>query len=132
MAVTMSGAGPWPTDAKDLDFHLAAELDHPVGRELEEFHRAFGVAKHPAEKLLAPDRHAALARRDQGLAGEEEARLHHPDVAAAAHRGERGRQVALLHEAEAQDQPEKTFAEVGEVAAPVLLDIRHVLDDDGQ
>jgi hypothetical protein len=41
-----------------LDLDLAAELDHPVGRQAEEFHRAFGVAQHPGEQLLAPDRHA--------------------------------------------------------------------------
>src|SRR3954454_17787472 len=41
------------------DLHLAAHLDDSVGRQAEEFHRAFGVPHHPGEQLLAPDRHAA-------------------------------------------------------------------------
>ena len=45
------------------DLNLASELDHAVGGQLEEFHRAFRVAKHPGEQLLAPDRHAGARRR---------------------------------------------------------------------
>ena len=37
-----------------LDLQLAAQLDHSVGRQLEEFHRAFGALEHPREQLLAP------------------------------------------------------------------------------
>src|SRR4051812_22247971 len=60
------------------DFDLAAHLDHPVGGEAEEFHRAFRVAHHPGEQLLAPQRHAAnVLGGERGLAGEEEARVHH-------------------------------------------------------
>src|SRR4051812_18744537 len=59
------------------DLDLAAHLDHSVGRQAEEFHRAFGVAHHPGEQFLAPDRHAADFRGERGLTREEEARLHH-------------------------------------------------------
>src|SRR3954467_7701546 len=46
------------------DFDLAAELDHAVGGELEEVHRADRVAQHPGEQPLAPDRHARTRRRE--------------------------------------------------------------------
>jgi hypothetical protein len=45
------------------DLHLAPQLDHAVGGQAEEFHRARRVAHHPGEQLLAPDRHARLVRR---------------------------------------------------------------------
>lgn len=35
--------------ARGSDLHLAPKLDDPVGRQLEELHRAFGVAQHPGE-----------------------------------------------------------------------------------
>src|SRR3982750_1785216 len=63
--------------AEGSDLDLAAELDHAVGRQLEEFHRAFGVSQHPGEQLLAPDCHSWPRRGEQGLAGEEEAGVHH-------------------------------------------------------
>src|SRR6185503_3122249 len=79
-AVTM--IAPPLTARSDLD--LAAELNDPVRRQAEELHRAFRVAQHPGEELLAPDRHARPRRGDQGLAGEEEARVHHLELRPAA------------------------------------------------
>src|SRR3982750_759949 len=63
--------------AEGSDLDLAAELDHAVGRQLEEFHRAFGVSQHPGEQFFAPNRHPGPGRSEQGLASEEEARVHH-------------------------------------------------------
>src|SRR3954468_22990429 len=87
-----------------LDFKLAAQLDDAVGRQAEEFHRAFGVAHHPGEQLLAPDRHAVDVGGKRGLGGEEEARLHHLEREAAAvdHRQRLGH-VHVLEEAEMED-----------------------------
>src|SRR4051812_45751329 len=103
---------------------LAAELDDAVWRELEEFHRAFSVAQHPGEQFLAPDPHAGPRRGDQGLAGEEEAGVHHLELWAAridARQG--GRDVGFLHEAVADDQPVEALAELLEMEGLLLLDI---------
>ena len=97
--------------AMGSNFHLAAELDDPVGRQLEEFHRAFRVAQHPGEQPLAPDRHARPRRGQQGLAGKEEAGVHHLALAAdALDLGQRRGDVDFLHEAVAQDDPEEAGA----------------------
>ena len=40
-------SAPMRQAAEGSDFDLAAKLDDAVGRELEELHRAFGVAQHP-------------------------------------------------------------------------------------
>jgi hypothetical protein len=67
-----------PPASLALDFDLTPELHDPVGRKLEEFHRAFGVAKHPREQLLAPDRHSrALGGSNEGLPSKEETCVHH-------------------------------------------------------
>src|SRR4051794_4440472 len=88
------------------DFDLAAELHDAVGRQLEEFHGAFRVTKHPGEQLLAPNRHPWARRGEQGLAGKEEAGVHHTALRADLLRlRERRRNVDLLHEAIAQDDP---------------------------
>src|SRR6188472_1004172 len=77
-----------------LDFDLATKLDHAVGRQLEEFHRAFGVAKHPREEFFAPDRHPGSRRGNQRLPSEEEAGVHHLAWDAAPFElGEFGRHV---------------------------------------
>src|SRR4051794_28875303 len=65
------------------NLHLTAELDHPVGRQLEEFHRAFRVAEHPGEQFLAPDSHSGPGRSEKGLPRKEEAGIHHLALRAA-------------------------------------------------
>ena len=60
-----------------LDPHLRAQLDHAVGRQAEELHRAGSIAQHPAEDLFTPHGHARLVARQQRLTAEEEAGVHH-------------------------------------------------------
>src|ERR1041385_7025506 len=93
------------------DFDLAAKLDHAVGRQLEEFHRAFGVAQHPGEQFLTPDRHSRPRRREQSLAREKEAGVHHPAlVPDILERRERRWDIDFLHEAITKEDPKEAGA----------------------
>ena len=79
--------------------------------QFEELHRAFGIAQHPGEQFLAPDRHSRPRGGKQGLAGEEEAGVHHlADRPAAFELAERLGDVDLFHEAVTQDHAEETGA----------------------
>src|SRR4051812_16697343 len=94
-----------------LDFDLATKLDHPVGRQLEELHRALGILHHPGEQFLAPQHHRRAPRRDQGLAAQEETGVHRLEGGAAfADPGEFGGHVNLLHEPIMEDDPPEAVA----------------------
>src|SRR3546814_19970493 len=81
-----------------LDFHLAAKLDHTVGGQLEELHRAFRVAQHPGEQLFAPYSHARSRGGKQRLPRKEEAGVHHLELRTAdIIAGERRRHIGVLH-----------------------------------
>src|SRR5438132_7585401 len=59
------------------DFDVRSQLHHAVGRDVEEVRGAGGVACHPGEQVVAPQRHARrVARRDHGLARQEERGVH--------------------------------------------------------
>src|SRR5690242_9586586 len=59
------------------DLDVRAQLDHAVGRDVEEVRGPRGVARHPREEVVAPHRHAGHFRcRDHGLARQEEGRVH--------------------------------------------------------
>lgn len=47
-----------PDLQRTSDFNLASKLDHTIGRQFEKLHRAFSVAQHPGEQLLAPNCHS--------------------------------------------------------------------------
>src|SRR5687768_16183706 len=108
-------------ERESSDFELASELDDEVMRELEELHRALGVAKHPGEQLLAPHGHSRPRRGNQSLAGEEEAGVHHlADRPAILGLGEGGGNVDFLHEAVAQLKPIEARAVIVSLEAGVL------------
>src|SRR3546814_15854699 len=46
-----------------LNFDLTAQFHNAVGRQAEEFHRAFGVTQHPGEYPFAPQGHRSEERR---------------------------------------------------------------------
>ena len=58
-----------------LEFHLHAELDDALGRDLEERIGAHGVAGNEHEQPFSPQRQAGTAGRQQRLDAEEERRL---------------------------------------------------------
>src|SRR3546814_21008665 len=92
-----------------LDFHLAAKLDHTVGGQLEELHRAFRVAQHPGAQLFAPYSHARSRGGKQRLPRKEEAGVHHLELRTAdIIAGERRRPIGVLPEAIAQEQKQKS------------------------
>ena len=127
MAVTISGAAgrqisTWlPSSTTRLVGSLKNSIALSALRSIQ--------ANSFSRQIAMPGR----GRGDQGLAGEEEAGVHHLELRAAAlDLGQRGGDVGLLHEAVAEDQPVEALAELVELEALLLLDIGHVLDLDGQ
>src|SRR5512132_792966 len=60
-----------------LQLHTGAELDHAIGRDVEEIGDAPRIAHHGREDALTPRRHAAVARRRNDLLARKEIRNFH-------------------------------------------------------
>src|SRR6478735_11795750 len=126
-------AAPMRGPARSSDFDLTSKFDDAVRRKLEEFHRAFRIAEHPGEQLLAPDRHPRPRRSKQRLTSQEEACVHHLALRAAVlELGERSGDVDLLHETVAKEDAEEARAIVLLLDPLFILNVRHILDFDGQ
>src|SRR5688500_15008211 len=125
---------PRPRDTpRTLHFDLHAELDHSLGRQLEERCGADGIARHEDKQLLAPDRHSLAARYDDRLAPEEVRHVFRVNrYAELAHAQQCFRNVRILHE------PVLHFGVVDTVAhrlhsdALVFRHVRHRRSGDGQ
>src|SRR5687768_18486053 len=101
------------THSAESELDLRAELDHAVGRNLEELGGTLRVARHDPEQLLAPARHTGAAGGNQTLAAEEEGHLVWPKMGDAALFAvlEDLRDVRRLHEAIARDHAHEVLRE---------------------